>query len=294
MPPISLCSRIRLSAPISEKLGVYALRQVGEQPLSRISLPLLKRPSRIDALLVARERRELVVGQELELGDADAVLAGDDAAERARERHDAHDDRVRRLQHRVVVGVDRDVRVHVAVARVHVQRDEHAAAQHALVDRDDALAHRPEREAVEDVVQRRLQLALPRHDDLVALQRRERLVEPVEQVLPARAHGRDQLARLRDLRVDQLLRRLRVVLVGPDVLERRRREAADQRVGELELVRDRQLDVDALDAVGVVAEPLERDDDVLVDLERVRVLGDRRRAAAVGPELLARVGATRR
>ena len=48
----------------------------------------------------------------------------------AREPHDARDRLVRLLQHLVVVGVDRDVGVHVAVARVHVQRDEHAAAQH--------------------------------------------------------------------------------------------------------------------------------------------------------------------
>ena len=47
--------------------------------------------------------------------------------------HDAADDLVRLLQHRVVVGVDRNVGVHVAVAGVHVQGDEHAALQHALV-----------------------------------------------------------------------------------------------------------------------------------------------------------------
>ena len=46
------------------------------------------------------------------------------------------------LQHLVVVGVDRDVGVHVAVAGVHVQRDEHAAAQHVLVNRVALLADR--------------------------------------------------------------------------------------------------------------------------------------------------------
>src|SRR5688572_2867885 len=45
IPPMALCSRIRLSAPISEKLGVYALVRSANSPLSRISLPLLKRPS---------------------------------------------------------------------------------------------------------------------------------------------------------------------------------------------------------------------------------------------------------
>jgi hypothetical protein len=92
---------------------------------------------RIDALLVLAERADLASVEELELRDADAVLAGDHAAERLRERHDAFDGRVGFLQHPVVVGVHRDVRVHVAVAGVHVQRDEHAAFSRRAVDRVD-------------------------------------------------------------------------------------------------------------------------------------------------------------
>ena len=57
------------------------------------------------------------------------------------------------------------------------------------------------------------------------------------------------------------------------------------------LLRRRQLDVDALDAVGVLAHARQRDHHVLVDLEGVGVLGDRRGALAVEPELLARLGA---
>ena len=49
---------------------------------------------------------------------------------RARQLHDARDRLVRRLQHLVVVAVDRDVGVHVAVAGMHVQRHPDAAAQH--------------------------------------------------------------------------------------------------------------------------------------------------------------------
>ena len=93
-------------------------------------LALVEAPFGIDAPLVVGEVGELVVGQELELGDADAVLARDHAVEAARQLHDARDRRVRGLQHLVVVAVDRDVGVHVAVAGVHVQRDPDAAAQH--------------------------------------------------------------------------------------------------------------------------------------------------------------------
>ncbi len=90
---------------------------------------------RIDPSLVIAEAARLVVRQVLELGDADAVLAGDHATEVASDPHDAADCTVGRLQHLVVVGVDRDVGVDVAVAGVHVQRDENTAVQHALVDR---------------------------------------------------------------------------------------------------------------------------------------------------------------
>ena len=58
-----------------------------------------------------------------------------------------------------------------------------------------------------------------------------------------------------------------------------------QRIGELQLVADRKLDVDALDAIGVAAEALDGNHDVFVDLERVGVLRDRGGAAAVEPEL---------
>ena len=150
MSPIALCSRIRLSWPISENDGVYAFVRSARSAGCAQQLAAVEAALRIDAALVVGERRELLVGQELELGDADAVLAGDDAVQRARERHDARDRGVRLLQHPVIVGIDRNVRVHVAVARVHVQRDEHAAAQHFAVDRVAAREQRRERAAGED------------------------------------------------------------------------------------------------------------------------------------------------
>ena len=51
-----------------------------------------------------------------------------------RQRHNARHSGVGRLQHLVIVGVHRDVGVHVAVAGVHVQGHEHAPAHDAGVD----------------------------------------------------------------------------------------------------------------------------------------------------------------
>ena len=71
--------------------------------------------------------------EEVEFGDTDAVFTRDHAAQILGQLHDALNRMVGLLQHGVIVGVDRNVGVHVAVAGVHVQRDKHAALQHALV-----------------------------------------------------------------------------------------------------------------------------------------------------------------
>ena len=113
-------------------------------------------PLRIDAALVVGERREFRIGQELELGDADAVLARDDAAQRPCEAHDPLHRRVGVLEHPVVVGVHRDVGVHVAVAGMHVHRDEQPPPQHLAVDRVDARKERREREPGERLLERGL------------------------------------------------------------------------------------------------------------------------------------------
>jgi hypothetical protein len=64
-----------------------------------------------------------------------------------------------------------------------------------------------------------------------------------------------------------------------------------QRVHQLQLVAQAEFDVDALDAVGVLAHARQRNHHVFVHLEGVGVAADGGGALAVGPELLARVGA---
>ena len=84
MAPMSDCCMISDSWPISEKLGV-GVAEVGRPHLAEragrqarlpagSSLPRLKRPSG-STLACIRQRAQFVVGEELQLGDADAMLA---------------------------------------------------------------------------------------------------------------------------------------------------------------------------------------------------------------------------
>ena len=177
------------------------------------------------------------------------------------------------LQHLVVVGVDRDVGVHVAVAGVHVQRDEHAAAQHLLVHRVAAFEDAAVHDSLEDAFQLQAHFVLPGHAHRVVLQQHEharilerdrgqpgnnaaagvgeRRVEVLEQVFPADAGRGDERAGALDAVPQQLRRRqLLVVLVERQLAL----EVFVQRIEQRELVLDRQLDVDALDAVGIIAQ----------------------------------------
>ena len=180
--------------------------------------------------------------------------------------------------------------MHVAVAGVHVERDEHPAAQVLALDLDAARHHRRERVAAEDFLERSLELGLPRRDRRAVLQRGKRRIDTEIEILPPRAHGGDLHASFIHLRRNFLRRWPGVVVRAPRLQELRPGDERVQRIAQLDLVRERALDVDPLDAIGVIAEALERNDDVLVDLERVRVPGDRRGARAILPEFLARLG----
>ena len=64
-----------------------------------------------------------------------------------------------------------------------------------------------------------------------------------------------------------------------------------QGIAQSDFVAQRQLYIDALNAVGVLGHARQRNDHVFVDLERVGVPADGRRAFAVQPEFFARLGA---
>ncbi len=115
----------------------------------------------------------------------------------------------------------------------------------------------------------------------------ERQVEVVEQPLPAFAHRSDGVQRRLPLVADEH----GVVEVGVAAVQRQvAGEELGEGVAQGQLVIDRQFDIDALDAVAIVAHARQRNDDVLVELEGVGVARDGGGARAVEPELLARVG----
>ena len=125
---------------------------------------------RIDFFFVGPECGHLVVLQIVDLGDADTVFAGDHTIQRAGQQHDAIDRRVGGLQHLVVVGIHRQVGVYVTVARVHVQGDEDATAQHFLMNGVNAIQNRAIHVAVKNAFQRGLDFLFPRNADAVILQ----------------------------------------------------------------------------------------------------------------------------
>ena len=114
------------------------------------------------------------------------------------------------------------------------------------------------------------------------------------QVLPTGAGRGDDLTGLRlpiaHQRLARGVRKVRIV----DLAERQLAgEERIQLIEELQLVLERELDVDALDRIRVIAHAIERNHDVLVDLEGVRMPRDRRRTRAIQPELLSCIGADR-
>ena len=271
---------------------------------------------RVDLLLVLHERVDLVGAEVADLGQADAVLAGDHAAEVDRELHDAVDHAVGLVKHAVVVRVHRDVGVHIAITGVHVQRDEQAVVLQRDMFRAQRDTQRLQFLPAENLAQALLDFIAVGHAHVTAQHqvqqaivgadrgllgfaeyigvRARGIVHAIEQARPARAHPCQMLARKIELGLENraaLVAGL-VVAVLPQLSEIARK-MLDERVDALDLVRDRLFDVDALDAGVVFDQAVQRDHHVLVDLERIGVRRDRRGARTVVPETSARFRADR-
>ena len=90
--------------------------------------------SRIHALLEGLHVGHALVAEEADLGDADAVLAGNGAAHLLALGHHAVGDLLTVTEHIRVIGVHRDVDMAVAVARVHMARHDEARGLHMGLD----------------------------------------------------------------------------------------------------------------------------------------------------------------
>ena len=115
--------------PHEAKTGGIGLAQVGvfEQ------LAFVETTLGIDARFVVGKRLELLLTQILELGDANPVFSRNHTIQRPRQRHDAVHRLMCGFEHVVVVAVDWQIGVHIAVACMHVQSRPNPAFENALM-----------------------------------------------------------------------------------------------------------------------------------------------------------------
>jgi len=189
------------------------------------------------------------------------VLAADHAAERDGLLHDGVGRRGRALHHLAIVREDRDVHVHVAVAGVHVGGDDDEAAalagDRALDLREDGFVAREERGEIA--------LEAPQ----VTLAAQVLVAGGAQLRLGALAAGQ---------RRGQLLRQPLPIVGGG----RGHGGAGASDAGEL--VATFLGQVESVEVAGQLRQGRERQDDVLVQLEGVRALGDGTEPLAVRPE----------
>ena len=236
-----------------------------EDPRQRpqvLELARVHQPPGIDLPPVAVQLLDPGRLQVLELGDADAVLAGHHPAQGHHPGHDLVDDLVGPPEHGLVVGQHRHVHVHIAVPGVHVGGQDDAPVAGLLVG----------------PVQRR------QHPGEALGQARQGLADPVQQrqrahrALPGLGQRGPGPIALLPGRQDLGIQLLAFVL-GHGGLE-----APLRQVQELDLRRPFLPQIDPVHEAGELRQRLQRDDDVLVELEGVGPPGDGAQALAVGPE----------
>ena len=147
--------------------------------------------------------------------------------------HDPLDRLVGRLQHLVIIRIDRQVGVHIAVAGVHVQGNEDAAAQHFLVDGFNAFDNRAIDATVEDLGQADMQLLLPRCAHRVILQAVEQggVFRPVGQFTGNYAVGCEARFGFGQRQVEVFEQPFPAQADSLDVIKRGLPAVADQHVG---------------------------------------------------------------
>ena len=263
---------------------------------------------RVHAVLVAHKGLQFVLFQVLDLGQANAVLAGDDAVQLLRQRHDGVHQFLGPAHHGRVLRMHRDIGVHIAVTGVHVQGDEQPFITNALVNGAQFLAQGLELFAGEGLVQQLNDFPPVGDDDLPPEQEVQqgvagagfafaqaeavgelfrRFIQVLQQVFPAGgplAHVPDQL-------VDLLQQDFPLLAGFPRVQPAGLFQPVADGLDDAQLVADGFDDVQPLHAPVVGRQVLQWNDHILVDLEGVGMGGDGGGTGAVQPETLAGLGA---
>ncbi len=129
----------------------------------------IKNPIRIDSLLIVNKALQVLRRHIADLGDPDTMLTGNHPAEFSGQGHDAVNDTLRLLHHPVIVGIDGDIGVYVAIAGVHVQGNEQATGTDVMMNFLEALMDRFELPSTENFLER-LRHFLPVGDAFIAAQ----------------------------------------------------------------------------------------------------------------------------
>ena len=209
----------------------------------------------------------------------------------------------------------------VAIAGVHVQRDEYARTQHFLVNLGHVVQNFGERQTGENPAQFWAYLAFVRQTYRAVLQHvkhahvrsllqtlmqhlarvrihhaihgiddlRQRRIDLRHPVVPTRTHVGNHRTRIQCAIADDfefaLIVRAAIVIFHDGQITRK---VLIQRVQKFELVFCRQFNIDALNRISVLAHARQRNHHVFVDFKRIGVARNRRRACAIEPEFFAR------
>jgi len=296
-----------------ERLGAQQMeaRREGDIESRAVAqLAAVEEAVRVHLVEVLVEGFQLFIRHEGDLCHADTVFARNRAAEALRDTHHHIDALIGFGHHVRIIGMHRNIGVHVAVARMHMKRDEEAFPQDPVVDVINRLADIGEVFTDQEFLQGILDFAAPGHNERVIQQ------EVTDLFVTGLRFGQIDADRGRFLahgvsRGFEVIEQpgpagLRVVenlidvaeVVRPDFLKRhlhafsrfaervRRVEVLLNLSHHVELIADRVLDVEEFARVRVFAEPLHRDHDVFIQLEGVRVAADGGGSRAFVPELL--------
>ena len=136
-------------------------------------LAFVETPFRVYSLFVLRETSNGIITEIIEFGNANTVLPRNHAIERSCQLHDSRHRLIGLLEHRIIVRVDRDIGMHIAITGMHMQGDKQPAFQNALMGCVDVRANRIKRPPIKQLHKRLTRFGFPGHAQAVTLQRPE-------------------------------------------------------------------------------------------------------------------------